>query len=108
MFGKVTDDNSFHDPFDIFSQFGFQRQERKGADIELQLDVTLKQLYLGHTYQMDINRQVICSSCRGSGAKSSSHIHTCTTCGGSGVRIVSQQIAPGFHQRYQTEFFTLI
>jgi RecJ-like exonuclease len=52
---------------------------------------------------MDMNKQVLCPVCRGSGAERSEDVHTCNQCGGSGVRVVRQQIAPGFFQQMQAQ-----
>ncbi|KAH6564230.1 hypothetical protein BASA82_001181 [Batrachochytrium salamandrivorans] len=94
-------------PFDIFSQFGGSgggghRAERRGPSINMKMDITLEELFNGIEVEIEINKQIICPICRGSGAKSHAHVHTCTTCGGSGIRIVRQQIAPGFYQQVQT------
>jgi DnaJ-related protein SCJ1 len=88
-----------------FGGGGFFRQgnqERKGHNIEIDLFVTLEELYLGKSLEVEINRQIICPTCRGSGAKSHEHIKTCTSCRGSGVKIVRQQFAPGIYQQMQT------
>jgi DnaJ-related protein SCJ1 len=44
---------------------------------------------------------VICDKCRGSGAKSANDVTKCHVCNGKGVKIVRQQIAPGFIQQMQ-------
>ena len=50
-----------------------------------------------------IKKRVLCDHCRGTGAASDGDIHACPGCGGSGVRIVKQQIFPGiFAQSQQT------
>ncbi|KAJ8323757.1 hypothetical protein BDV3_001773 [Batrachochytrium dendrobatidis] len=102
--GLKENSQQFRNPFDFFNQGfnGGQRAERRGPSINMILDVTLEEIFNGKEIDVEINRQVICPSCRGSGAKSHDHIHTCQTCGGSGVRIVRQQIAPGFTQQIQT------
>eukprot|EP00842_Homolaphlyctis_polyrhiza_P006610 jgi/Hompol1/6950/HPOL_005131-RA len=106
--GLKRSDQQFHNPFDIFSQFagggggGFGQRERRGPSVSMYVDVTLEELFVGTELEVEINKQIICPVCRGSGAKSSEHIKTCNTCGGSGVRIVRQQIAPGFVQQVQT------
>lgn len=51
---------------------------------------------------MDIDKQVICPLCHGSGAKSDSDVVTCTTCRGTGVRIVQQVIMGAFIQHTQS------
>jgi DnaJ-class molecular chaperone len=66
------------------------------------LPVTLSDLYNGKEFDVDISKQVICPKCRGSGAKSSDDVHTCTKCKGSGQVIKQHQIAPGFIQQIST------
>jgi DnaJ-related protein SCJ1 len=48
-----------------------------------------------------LKKRILCDHCRGSGAKSDSDIHTCGTCGGTGVRLVKQQIFPGMYAQSQ-------
>ena len=48
-----------------------------------------------------IKKRVLCDHCRGSGAASDGDIHTCSECGGSGVRVVKQQIFPGMYAQSQ-------
>lgn len=64
--------------------------------------MTLNELFLGNTVEIEINKQIICPICRGSGAKSHKHIKDCPTCRGSGVQIIRQQFAPGIYQQMQT------
>ncbi|KAG0242899.1 DnaJ- protein scj1 [Actinomortierella wolfii] len=96
----------FHDPFDIFAQFfggggrGYQ-QERRGPEIKMDLEVTLEELYLGKSIEIEVAKQVVCPHCHGSGARSSEDIVTCHACDGQGVRIVKHQIMPGFVQQYR-------
>ncbi|RKP14082.1 hypothetical protein BJ684DRAFT_19481 [Piptocephalis cylindrospora] len=96
------------DPFDLFSQFfggGGGRQhpeDRRGPSIHLDLDVSLEELYNGKEMDADISKWVICPKCRGTGAESDAHIHTCEKCQGSGVAIVRQMIAPGMYTQMQT------
>ena len=104
--GLKGNHQQYHNPFDIFAQFGGggggQRGERKGHGITIPFEVTLDELFLGNTVEIEINKQVICPNCRGSGAKSHKHVKDCSTCGGSGVQIVRQQFAPGIYQQMQT------
>ena len=48
-----------------------------------------------------IKKRVLCDHCRGSGAASDGDIHSCSECGGSGVRVVKQQIFPGMYAQSQ-------
>lgn len=51
--------------------------------------------------QFQVKKKILCDYCRGNGAASSSDIHTCSSCGGSGVKIVKQQIFPGMYAQSQ-------
>jgi hypothetical protein len=51
--------------------------------------------------QFMIKKRVLCDHCRGSGAASDGDIHSCSECGGSGVRVVKQQIFPGMYAQSQ-------
>jgi DnaJ-related protein SCJ1 len=50
-----------------------------------------------------IKKKILCDHCRGSGAASSEDIHQCGGCGGSGVKIVKQQIFPGMFAQTQVQ-----
>jgi DnaJ-related protein SCJ1 len=91
-----------------FCSFGFGGQrrsaeEQRGDDLELDLFVSLKDLYLGRIISVEVQNKKICHHCRGSGAKSEAHTHTCHACGGRGMRTQRIQLAPGmFQQMTQT------
>jgi hypothetical protein len=54
-------------------------QQKKGAPLYLDLEVTLRDLYLGTQIEVETSKQVVCPSCRGSGAKSPDDVvgHCC-------------------------------
>ncbi|KAI8072592.1 hypothetical protein BC940DRAFT_269261 [Gongronella butleri] len=99
----------FHNPFDMFSHFfgggGFGghggHQEKRGPDEQVRLEVTLEDLYNGKEVHMDLNKQVICDHCHGSGARKAEDIVTCGDCQGQGVKVQRIQIAPGMIQQFQ-------
>ncbi|KAF7730094.1 DnaJ- protein scj1 [Apophysomyces ossiformis] len=99
----------FQNPFDVFSHFfggGFggrehTHQERRGPDMQVQIEVTLEDLYNGASVEVDISKQVICDHCHGSGARRSEDIVTCPTCNGRGVTVTRVQLAPGMVQQFQ-------
>jgi len=83
-------------PFDMF--FGGGQQQggrRKGPDAQVEVEVTLEDLYNGGERRARIGRNIICPKCKGSGAKDGA-TQKCKACGGRGVRMVNQQMAPGF------------
>jgi len=107
---KNNGQQNFHNPFDIFSSFGGfgrasghqQMQQNKGPDVEVELEVTLKDLYLGRVMEVAYRKQTLCQKCRGTGAKKASDVATCGGCKGSGMKIRVQQLGPGFVQQTQT------
>merc|ERR1711991_686438 len=46
--------------------------------------------------------QVICRQCGGSGAENPDDVQQCPVCSGSGVKIVTKRLGPGFVQQMQT------
>jgi len=85
-------------PFDFFDLFGGggrrARDDPRTPDVEVPLRVTLKQLYMGDTLEVDYTREVLCidhSKCSKS----------CPECQGPGISVRTQQLAPGFVQQVQ-------
>lgn len=91
-----SDFGDFGDLGDIFSSFfggGFggrnsstrrQSGPRKGADLNLGLDITFEQAFLGIEKEVIITRNDTCNTCHGSGAKPGTSKTTCTICNGTG------------------------
>lgn len=97
---------------DIFSQFGdifgggspfesfFGGQSRgggrrvaRGSNLRIKVKLTLDEIAKGAEKKIKVNKQVVCKTCDGSGAKDRSSFHTCNTCGGTGtVRRVTNTI----------------
>lgn len=91
-----SDFGDFGDLGDIFSSFfggGFggrssssrrQSGPRKGADLNLAMDITFEQAFLGVEKEVIITRDDTCDTCHGSGAKPGTSKIKCTTCQGTG------------------------
>lgn len=96
-----------HDPFDLFSRFfggsgHFHGSgERHGPNMEVRVAVPLRDFYNGRTTEFTVEKQAICSACEGSGS-ADGHVDTCNVCGGRGMRIQRQQLAPGLFQQVQS------
>ena len=94
----------FGDLGDIFSSFfggGFggrssskqTRGPRKGADLNLHIDITFEEAYLGVEKEITIMRNEECNTCHGTGAKPGTSVTKCTMCNGTGqVRQVQNTI----------------
>ncbi|KAK2598172.1 DnaJ-related protein scj1 [Conoideocrella luteorostrata] len=96
-----------HDPFDLFSRFfgghghfGRSSSEPRGHNVEVKVGISLRDFYNGATSEFQWNRQHICEHCEGTGS-ADGEVETCSTCGGHGIRIVKQQLAPGMFQQMQ-------
>lgn len=66
------------------------RRGRRGADLQVQVEVTLEEVLSGKEFKLDIPRHESCESCEGSGAAKGTQAQNCTTCGGNGEVRVSQ------------------
>jgi len=99
---------------DIFSQFGdifggggggFEsffggsrsrgggRRVARGSNLRIKVKLTLEEIAKGVEKKIKVNKNVVCKSCDGSGAKDKSSFSTCRTCNGSGsVRRVTNTI----------------
>lgn len=83
-------------PFDSFFGGGGSRGGRrvtKGSNLRIKVKLTLQEIAKGAEKKIKVNKQVVCQTCDGSGAKDKSSFHTCRTCGGTGaVRRVTNTI----------------
>ncbi len=92
---STSDFGDFGDLGDIFSSFfggGFggrnssrkQSGPKKGADLNLNMDITFEQAFLGVEKEVIITRNDTCDNCHGTGAKPGTSKMKCTTCNGTG------------------------
>jgi molecular chaperone DnaJ len=84
---------------DFFGFGGFGRQSqarnapRRGADLQYRLELTFEEAVFGADKEIEIIRDEVCETCRGSGAKPGTSPVRCSSCNGSGeVRQVRQTI----------------
>lgn len=83
-------------PFDSF--FGGAgrssgRRVSKGSNLRIKVKLNLSEIAHGAEKKIKVNKQVVCGTCDGSGAKDKSSFHNCRTCGGAGsVRRVTNTI----------------
>lgn len=66
----------------------------KGKNAEQEYHVTLEDLYKGKTVKFNSTKNVICSNCKGSGAKDKVKPKTCERCSGQGVTIGVRSVGP--------------
>ena len=85
-----------------FQQFAQQQQRAraKGKPVQLVVNLTLEECYEGCEKSIDYTISKTCGGCNGNGAENGTSLHTCSSCGGSGQKIVIQQ-AGGFNFQSQ-------
>ncbi|HVW71689.1 MAG TPA: molecular chaperone DnaJ [Candidatus Paceibacterota bacterium] len=69
---------------DIFGSRGSRTRIRRGRDVSIDIEVSFKEAVLGSERDVLIAKVAECDTCKGSGAKPGTEMHTCTTCNGSG------------------------
>jgi molecular chaperone DnaJ len=95
QFGDIFGGGS---PFEGFFGGGGQqgrggRRVTKGTNLRIKVRLTLDEIANGAEKKIKVNKQVICNTCEGTGAKDKSSFQTCKTCGGQGaVRRVTNTI----------------
>ena len=83
---------------DIFGEFTGRRnqgtsqaqRQTRGSDLRAEMEIDLTEAYFGTNRDLNINSNIACDSCNGSGAASGSDRITCVSCGGSG-KVRTQQ-----------------
>ncbi|KAG7089846.1 hypothetical protein E1B28_011491 [Marasmius oreades] len=82
-------------PFFTFDFGGASGPRRsKGRDSIISYEVTLEDLYNGKSVKLNMEKEVVCSGCKGSGARGSAKPKQCATCEGKGWSFVTNQIGP--------------
>ena len=96
------------DPFDFFSGFGGfghrsrENVKRKCKSKLIQLHITLEDAYNGGKKELEYQKRIICTKCKGTGASNPDAKITCTKCNGKGVRLVVQRHGPMILQSQTT------
>lgn len=98
---KRSEQGGSADPFgDMFSHFGFgggrrQRdEERRTPNVEIPLRLSLRQLYMGDSFDTVYVRQAMCVGAAQCEKK-------CKDCAGPGIAVRMHQLGPGFMQQVQ-------
>lgn len=84
--------------FGGFNPFG-QGQQQKDDIIKINLPVTLKELYMGCTKEVNYQVEENCNKCNGNGTKSGNKPPQCSGCNGKGVCQTFVQMGPGIVQQ---------
>jgi DnaJ homolog subfamily A member 2 len=71
------------------------RKPQKSPSEQQKYDVTLEDLYKGKSVKFQSSKQILCTSCKGTGGKEKAKATKCSTCQGEGFRQVLRQVGPG-------------
>lgn len=95
--GGMNMDDIFSNFGDIFGDEGFgsffgggggrsngPRRGTRGANLRVKLKLDYSEIANGANKKIKVKKYVSCNTCHGSGAKDSSSVQTCGTCGGNG------------------------
>jgi molecular chaperone DnaJ len=83
---------------DLFGGGGQDSASEQGASLRYDIEIDLEQAYRGVSKTVDITREELCETCKGSGAKAGTRPVSCSYCRGSGYATRSQ----GFFQMRTT------
>ncbi|KAH9936050.1 hypothetical protein B0H21DRAFT_758745 [Amylocystis lapponica] len=99
--GKMDAADIFSELFGGGMHFGFDfgpgmrgGRRTKGEDSVIPYDVTLEDLYVGKSVRMNMEKEVVCGVCKGSGAKGSAKAKPCVKCEGKGWTFTTTQVGP--------------
>lgn len=80
---------------------GGSRRSRKGADLQMQMNISFEDAVHGVEKEVALRRKKVCSHCKGEAAEPGSKVKTCSTCKGSGKVIGVQNTIFGQVQTTQ-------
>lgn len=99
--------DDFSNFFSLFNSGGppggrkntFKRTE----DAELEVNLTLEELYVGKVVKITSTRNIICTSCQGTGARKKTAIKVCTFCKGEGYTTKIKRVGPGLVSQFHVD-----
>ncbi|MCL2217847.1 MAG: molecular chaperone DnaJ [Defluviitaleaceae bacterium] len=87
---------------DIGDIFGGGRQRprpRRGADLQMRLNIKFEEAVFGATKEVQLQSYDSCPTCKGSGAKPGTYAESCKKCNGTGSERITQQSILGMMTR---------
>jgi|SaaInlStandDraft_5_1057022.scaffolds.fasta_scaffold09763_5 molecular chaperone DnaJ len=83
---------------DIFGGGRNQQRERKGNDIQIDLDLTFSEAVFGVEKELDLTKVSNCERCGGTGGEPGEAMNTCGGCHGEGVQMKAHRTVLGVMQ----------
>lgn len=91
----ANDFNNFFNNMNGGPPGGARRRAPRTEDAELEVKVLLEDLFNGKTIKITSTRNIICSHCRGTGAKKKAVTRPCGVCEGAGTVRKIRRVGPG-------------
>ena len=92
FFGRDFSGSPFGDFFDMFFGSGGTRTssrrnfvKERGEDIHVVINLKLEEILYDVKKIVELNRYIVCDSCKGTGAENGTSFETCPKCNGNGV-----------------------
>ena len=87
--GKDFDFEDLGEIFNDFFSFGGARASHKknlkrGRDIEIDMEISLEDVFKGIDREINLRKEIICSRCSGSGSEPGTSVKECFSCRGTG------------------------
>lgn len=104
FYGGAQQEFSANDFYSFFNNMGGpggppggpgRRSKPRTKDAELEVEVTLEDLFKGKVIKTTSTRDIICSHCKGSGAKKNAVMKKCGVCEGEGSVRKIRRVGPG-------------
>ncbi|KIJ52545.1 hypothetical protein M422DRAFT_776175 [Sphaerobolus stellatus SS14] len=100
--GPSMEEDFFEQLFGGGLRFGFgpnasSRRPRKGEDSIIPHQVTLEDLYNGKSFKVMMERDAVCTTCKGTGGKANAKTKECGRCEGKGWTFANSPIAGGHY-----------
>jgi len=68
----------------IFGRGGFSARQQRGSDILYETSITLEDVLHGKKMEIELQKEIKCDTCNGSGCKPGTNKKSCTSCNGQG------------------------
>lgn len=94
-FGMHFDDG----PFGSFDSAGPSRKPRRAANTDVGYEINLEDVYKGKRVVMNLERDRVCGSCKGSGGRNGVKASVCSGCKGKGAVIQDRHVSQLWCQR---------
>lgn len=99
----ADDFSNFFSLFNSGGPPGGRQRAKRTADAELEVHVTLEDLFVGKVVKITSTRNIICSACQGTGARKKAAPKVCVPCKGQGYVTKIKRVGPGLVSQFHVD-----